>query len=177
MNDQTQQHGGTHVMMADFFVVRLFPKMKVRRDGVFEQMDQEIADEEDPRRPRQGGVEVVDGEPGVRPEGVDEPAVLPPDVDDQGLAGRQAGVDPQGPDVDPLAGQRLRREPAEDVVADLAADRRADAEPGEGHRRVTGAAADVQDQLVGLDQLPGGRQVVDRRAEVIGHDHPGADDL
>jgi len=38
------------MVMADYFVVRLFPKMKVRCNGVFEEVDQEITDENHQKR-------------------------------------------------------------------------------------------------------------------------------
>ena len=76
----------------------------------------------------------------------------------------------------PSAAQGLGGEPAEDVVADAGADRRRDAQPGEVDGRVGGAAADVQDQLVDRDQLAGPGQVIERRADMVGHHQPGADD-
>jgi transketolase C-terminal domain/subunit len=50
MNGQTQHHGRSHMMMADLVVVRLFPKMKVRRYGVFKQVDQKVSDKDDAKR-------------------------------------------------------------------------------------------------------------------------------
>ena len=74
----------------------------------------------------QHGVEVGGDEARVGPDAVDEPPVLSPDVDDQGLAGRQRGVDRRAQRVSTSCGsQSLGGEPAEDVVADPGADRRA----------------------------------------------------
>ena len=78
--------------------------------------------------------------------------------------------------VDAAAEQGLGGEPAEDVVADPGADRRADPQPGEVNGRVGRPAADVQDQVVDGDQLARAGQVIERRGDVIGDDQPGADD-
>ena len=51
-----------------------------------------------------------------------------------------------------------------------------DAQPGEVDGRVGRAAADIQDQLVDRDQLAGPGQMVERRADMVGHDQPGTDD-
>ena len=134
--------------------------------------DQEVADVQHARRRLEHGVEVGGDEARVGADAVDEPPILAPDVDDQGLAGRQLGVDHERAGIDPARLERLGGEPAEDVVADAGADGRRDAQPGEVDRRVGGAAADVQDQLVDRDQLAGPRQVIDRRAEMVGHDEP-----
>ena len=114
--------------------------------------------------------------PVLAPTRVDEPPVLAPDVDDQGLAGGKLRIDLERRRVDLVSPEGLGGEPAEDVVADAGADRRRDAQPGEVDRRVGGAAADVQDQLVDRDQLAGSGQVVERRANMVGHDQPGAND-
>ena len=86
--------------------------------GVEPREDQEPADVDDFRVRRQRRVEVLGDEPLVGAEGVDEPAVLPPDVDDQALAGRE-GVDPRAawrrPRARPASrrrtGRRRRRPP------------------------------------------------------------------
>ena len=62
--------------------------------------------------------------PGVGADAVDEPPVLAPDVDDQGLAGGELRIDLEGARVDRCWPERLGGEPAEDVVADAGADRR-----------------------------------------------------
>ncbi len=60
--------------------------------GVQFGQDQEIADVEHAGRTCKHGVEVVGNEPPIGPHGVDEAAILTPDVDDQGLAGRLRGI-------------------------------------------------------------------------------------
>src|ERR1700704_3188463 len=50
VDHQPQQHGGTNMVTADCLVVRLFPKMKMRRDGVLERMNQKIANEDHQER-------------------------------------------------------------------------------------------------------------------------------
>ena len=107
------------------------------------------------------GVEVGGDEARVGADAVDEPPILAADVDDQRLAGRQLAVDHERAGVDLVRLERLGGEPAEDVVADAGADGRRDAQPGEVDRRVGGAAADVQHQLIDRDQLAGPRQVIE----------------
>ena len=70
----------------------------------------------------------------------------------------------------------LGGEPAEDVVADPGTNGGRHAQPGEVDRRVGGAAADVQDQLVDSDQLSGSGQMIQRGAKMIGHDEARAND-
>src|SRR5580704_5314301 len=45
VNGQSQQDGSSCVVMTDLLVMRLFPKMKMRRDGVLEQMHEKIAEQ------------------------------------------------------------------------------------------------------------------------------------
>ena len=71
--------------------------------------DQEAADVDDLRPRRQRGVEVLGREPLVGAEGVDEPAVLPLDVDDQALAGRPGRGRPRAPGRRPRARRASRR--------------------------------------------------------------------
>ena len=74
----------------------------------------------------------------VGTDAVDEPTVLAPHVDDQGLAGGQTRSVLRA--VSTLCALSVSsREPAEDVVADPGADRGRDPQPGEVDRRV-GAA-------------------------------------
>ena len=70
----------------------------------------------------------------------------------------RSGSTVKAADVDAALDQGLGDEPAEGVVADLAADRRR-ATPSLARSTAAfgGAAADVQDQLVDRDQLAGGR--------------------
>ena len=143
--------------------------------GLDAREDQVAAEVDDPGVAVEQGVEVGGGQGPVRAEGMDEAAVLALDVDDEGLARSPTRVDAEETDVDAPVSQGVGHESAEDVVADPAADRRGDAELGQGHRGVRGAAADVQDEVVGLDELAGGRDVVNRRAQVVGDEDPRAD--
>src|SRR5262249_60467512 len=45
MNGEAEQHGVARVRVADLFRMRLFTEMKVRREGVLEQVHQEKADQ------------------------------------------------------------------------------------------------------------------------------------
>ena len=83
-------------------------------------------------------------------------------------------IDLKSARIDPVSFEGLGGESAEDIVADAGADRRRDPQPCEVDRRVGGAAADVQNQLVDRDQLAGPGQVVQRRAKMVRHHEPGA---
>ena len=78
--------------------------------------------------------------------------------------------------IDLVRFKRLGGEPAEDVVAHAGTDGRAHAQPRQVDRRVGGAAADVEHQLIDRDQLTGPRQVRNGGAQVVGHDQAGTDD-
>ena len=82
--------------------------------------DQEVADVQHAGGRIEDRVEVGRGEVAIGAQGVDEPAILSANVDDQGLAGGEPRVDPQGPDVHAVGDQGLGGEAAQDVVADPA---------------------------------------------------------
>ena len=68
-------------------------------------------------------------------------------------------------------------DPAEDVAADPADDGGRHAHLGQIDGHVGRAAADGQQHAVGHDQLARGRQVRDGRADVVGDDDAGAQDV
>ena len=47
MNEQTRQHGISFVVVNKFFFVRLFAKMKMRTDGVFEKVNDQVSDQDE----------------------------------------------------------------------------------------------------------------------------------
>jgi hypothetical protein len=69
-----------------------------------------------------------------------------------------------------MSPEGLGGEPAEDIIAHARADRRFDSQAGEIHRRIGGAAADIQDQVVDGHELTRLGQVVQRWANMIGDD-------
>ena len=100
----------------------------------------------------------------------------PRDVDDQRLAGGEPGIDLEGGCVDLVGPQGLGGEPAEDIVADAGADRGRARPAGQGRppcwrprRRYSRPARRPR---------PARRlgQVVQRRAEMVGHHEARADD-
>ena len=103
----------------------------------------------------ENGVEIGGDEAGVGADAVDESTIFTADVHDQGLAGGKLAVDHERAGVDLARLERLGGEPAEDIVADAGADGRPHAEPREVDRRVGGAAADIEHQLVDRDELAG----------------------
>ena len=126
---------------------------------------------------RENGVQVGGDEARVGPDAVDEPPVLALDVDDQGLAGCERRIGLERRSCRPCATRRVsvanRPKISSPTRAQIVG---RDAQPGEVDRRVGGAAADIQDQLVDRDQLAGAWQVVERRAKMVGHHQARADD-
>lgn len=146
------------------------------RFGVETGKDQETAEVDDLGVGRQRPVEVVDRQSLVRAKRVDEPAILAFHVDNQALAGGPDGVNAQLLGVDAIRFECFGDITPEEVIPHSPADGRPDTKLAQDHRRVRGAAADVENQLIRLDELSRAREMRDRRTEVIGHDHPSADD-
>ena len=138
--------------------------------------DQEIADVQDAWRRAEGLVQVGRGEIKVGAGGVDEPAVLAPDVEDQGLAGRPPRADFQGLDVHSVGDEGLGGEPAQDVVADPGTDRDGRSQPRQVDGGVGRPAADVEDELIDRHKLTRAGQPGDGRGDVVDDDHPRAHD-
>jgi hypothetical protein len=108
---------------------------------------------------------------------MDEAPVLPLHVDDERLAGVEPGTHLHARGVHAALAQHLGDDPAEHVVADAADHRGGHPQLDQVHRHVGGTAADGQQQLVGQHQLAGSGQVGDRRADVVGDDDAGTQDL
>ena len=125
----------------------------------------------------ESGFEVGGGECGVCAKDVDETAIFAFHVNDEGLAGGEVAGEREGGGVDASVGEGFGDEATEDVVADLAAKVGLVAGLTEGDGDVGGKSADIEDQVVGHDELTGSRTMVQRRAQVVGHQNPGADDL
>ena len=109
----------------------------------------------------------------VGAERVDEPPVLPGDVDDQRLAGSGALADLDAGDIDAVFAQHVGHDPSENIAAHPANDGRTHLHLGQIHRGVGCTAADGQEQALRHHEFAGGRQVGDRRGDMVRDDNAG----
>src|SRR5262249_33456143 len=114
---------------------------------------------------------------GVGAEDVNEAAVLPRPVDDHRLAGLGRVAVPDQRDVHARFPQQSGDDTTEDIAADAADHGGRDTHLGEIDGGVGRTAADGQEHAVGHDELAGGGQMGDRRADMVGNHDAGAKDI
>lgn len=133
--------------------------------------NQKITDVQHTRRRIEYLVDIRGMEFAVRPQRVNEPAILATDIDDERLTGGPTRIGAQGLYAHAVSDQGLSGETTEDIVTDTCADGDIHSQPGQVNGCIGGSAADVENEPIDRNELSRARHPSDRRRQMIDDHH------